>query len=142
MSKSKKNKLEPITSEEAFVEALRFLKNAKETIAKSPTRHNRYQDLKYVRKASGIAYLAALRAIDGYLLRCGIQINKLPKSYEEYWSAKEKYIPVNGRFDSAFVIVYENLHLFAELSNASSVVLVKAGFENCKKIIEMLEKLK
>src|SRR5438874_2371085 len=99
MAKSKKQKLKPITPEDAFAEAHRFLKNARETISKSPIEHNRYQDTKYVREASGIAYLSALRAFDGYLLKKGIHYDHLPKSYEGYWAVREKYIPVNEKLD-------------------------------------------
>lgn len=138
----KKHKLNPIsTPAEAFREARRFLANAKETIAKSPIEHNRYKDTKYVREASGIAYLSALRAIDGYLIKHGVSPDQLPKTFEGYWAAKDKYIPVNGKLSDALAIVYENLHVFAYYRGASSVAVVKEGFENCKKIIEMLEKI-
>jgi hypothetical protein len=142
MANIKKHTLVPVTSEEAFAEAHRFLKNAKETISKSPIEHNRYQDTKYVREASGIAYLSALRAFDAYLLKKGIHYDHLPKSYEAYWAAKEKHIPLNGKLSDAFGLVYENLHLFGYYQGASSVDLIKVGFERCKMIIEMLEKLK
>lgn len=144
MSAAKKYKIHKpaVTPAEAFAEAHRYLKNAKETISKSPIKFNQYQDTKYVREAAGIGYLSALRALDAYLLKKGLHADELPKSFEGYWAAKEKYIPLNGKLSAALGLVYENLHIFAYYRGASSVALVKDGFENCKKIIEMLEKLK
>lgn len=141
-TEKKHSRKEPITPVQAFAEAHRFLKNAKETIAKSPIEHSRYQDTKYVREAAGIAYLSALRAMDAYLLKKGLRDDELPKSYEGYWAAKRKYIPLNGKLRDYLTIVYENLHIPAYYDGASSVVVVKEGFAKCKLIIEMLEKLK
>lgn len=52
-------------------EARRYLANGKETIGKSPIDGKLYADEKYVREGAGIAYLAALKAIDGYLVGRG-----------------------------------------------------------------------
>lgn len=144
MSTTKKYKIHKpaVTHQEAFAEAHRYLKNTKETISKSPIKYSQYQDTKYVREAARIGYLSALRALDGYLIKKGLDPDELPKSFEGYWAAKEKYIPLNGKLSAALGIVYENFHIFAYYRGASNVELVKAGFENCKKIIEMLEKLK
>ena len=59
----KKYKLTSIdTKEQAIKEAYRYLQNAKDTLAKIPIEDGIYMDSKYVREASGIAYLAPLLA--------------------------------------------------------------------------------
>ncbi len=54
----------------------RFFNNAKETLRKSAIEAEHYHDAKYVSEASGMAYLAALKAIFDYAERNGIQIKR------------------------------------------------------------------
>ena len=118
-----------ITKDEAIKEAYRYLLNAKQTISNSPIEYGIYQDTKYVREAAGIAYLTALKAIDGYLIGKGIPADELPDSIEEYRRLVKKKIPLNGILVGALTIVYENLHLFAYYREGRSVNMVKEGFE-------------
>jgi hypothetical protein len=84
MSKKKEREI-PRTKDEAIAEAKRYLKNAKEILSQTDIRYGKiYEDAKIVREAAGIAYLAALKAIDGYLIGKGISPEKLPTSIEEY----------------------------------------------------------
>lgn len=131
-----------LTREFATKEAVRYLDNAKHTLHKSSIEYGRYKDSKYVREAAGIAYLAALKAIDGYLVSKGVPKDKLPESIEEYWVAMKKHIPLNGKLYAPLSTVYENLHLFAYYREGTDVNMIKSGLENCKKIIEMLSKTK
>lgn len=124
-----------------FSETYRYLNNAKETIRRSPIEYGNI-DSKYVREAAGIAYLSALKAIDVYLIEKGFPQDKLPTSIEEYWKVIKKYIPLNGKLYSALSIVYENLHLFAYYRGGTGVDMVKEGFTNCRKIIDMLAKIR
>ena len=117
------------------------MSNAKETISKSTisTTGKLYTDAKYIREGAGIAYLAALMAIDGWLLGKGISNDKLPKSIEEYWQAKRK-IPYNGKFTDNLAIAYQNLHIGAYYQSVVDVTLIKNGLSAVKAIITMLEK--
>ena len=60
------------TKEDAVKLAKRCFENAKETLNKTSIKYDRYEDSKYVREASAMAYLAALQSIDSYLLKEGI----------------------------------------------------------------------
>ena len=106
----KKEKL--VSHEQVFKEARRYYANAKETLKKSPVKYGAYEDSKYVREASAMAYLAALRAFDGYLLKQGWRSDKLPASIDECFSAMQT-IPRNGKLKNALTVVYQNLHLLA-----------------------------
>lgn len=128
-------------NEYSISEAYRYLANAKETIGKSPIEYGRYSDSKYVREAAGMAYLAALKAIDVYLLHIGTERAKLPKSIDGYWDLIRKKIPLNGKLMASVNTVYENLHVFAYYRGGTATQMVKEGFENVKKIIEMINKL-
>ena len=127
------------SKKELIKEAKRYLANGKETIAKSPIEGKLYVDEKYVREGAGIAYLAALKAIDGYLVGKGISKDKLPKSIEEYWAMKKKYIPHNGKFSQSLTIAYKTLHIAAYYQGLNTISNVKEGMQAVKEIITMLE---
>ncbi|OFY70689.1 MAG: hypothetical protein A3G23_08200 [Bacteroidetes bacterium RIFCSPLOWO2_12_FULL_37_12] len=126
---------------EYISEANRYLINAKETLLKSPIEYERYTDPKYVSEAAGIGYLAALKAINGYLVEKGVSSSNLPSSIEGYWDAVNKYIPINGRLHASLSIVYKIIHIGAYYRELDSVVAIKEGFAHIKKIIEMMEQL-
>lgn len=122
-------------------EAYRYLANAKETISKSPIGYGIYTDSKYVREAAGIAYLAALKALDIYFISKGMKKAELPQSIEEYQIFVKKKIPLNGKLNSSLTIVYQNLHILAYYRGGVDIVMIKSGFENARKVIEMINKL-
>ena len=138
---AKSHKYELINNKSgAIAEAKRYLANAKETIAKSPISSTGkiYEDAKYIREGSGIAYLAALKAIDGWLLGKGEQPDKLPKSIEEYWAVRKK-IPYDGKFSDNLVLAYQNLHIGGYYQGLISVSTIKEGLKAVRDIIELLE---
>ncbi|MDI6788827.1 MAG: DUF5618 family protein [Planctomycetota bacterium] len=93
-------------------ESLRYLQNAREILKKAPREGHIYTDVKFVQEACGTAYLAVLKAIDGYLLDKGLPQKQLPKSYEEYQKALRKYVAIhNGRLFKEFSALYETLHI-------------------------------
>jgi len=129
----------PKNPESAFSNAKRYFTNAKETLAKSPIEYDRYKDEKYVKEASGMAYLAALQAIDGYLLSIGVSSDKLPTSITEYEKSLRK-IPHNGKLMAAMATVYENLHILGYYRGGVGVGMIKEGFQKAKLIIDTLSK--
>jgi hypothetical protein len=138
---AKKHYAQILTKEQAIADAKRYLSNAKETISKSPisSTGKLYSDAKYVREGAGIAYLAALKAIDGWLIGQGVPYDKLPKSIEEYWLAKKK-IPQNGKFTDNLTLAYQNLHIAAYYHAQIDINIIKDGLLAVKEIIKMLEK--
>ncbi|MCX6278142.1 MAG: DUF5618 family protein [Bacteroidetes bacterium] len=128
-------------NEYTIAEAYRYLANAKETLSKSPIEYSRYSDSKYVREAAGMVYLAALKALDAYLISTGIERGKLPKSIDGYWEMIRRKIPLNGKLTAALNTVYENMHVFAYYRGGVDLALVKSGFDNARKVIEMMDKL-
>jgi len=93
-------------------EALRYLNNAKEILKYIPVEDNTYTDLKPVREAMGIAYLAVLEAINEYLLKKGLTKKELPRSVDAYRKALQKYIAVhNGKLIREFEKLYDALHI-------------------------------
>lgn len=135
-----KNKFRiPKSPKEAFEEAEQFYKNAKETLAKSPIEFGAYQKPKFVKEASAMAYLAALRAIDGYLLSKGIHSKNLPSSIVEYEQAVDK-IPHNGKLAVSLEVAYQNLHIFGYYRGGIDIEMIKSGFNRARFIIDTLSK--
>jgi len=128
-------------NEYTLSESYRYLANAKETISKSPIGYGIYTDSKYVREAAGIAYLAALKALDVFFISKGMKKAELPQSIEEYQTFIKKKILLNGKLNSALTIVYQNLHIFAYYRGGIGMEMVKEGFDNARKVIEMISKL-
>jgi hypothetical protein len=136
----KKNRIVPKTKEEAISEAKRFLKNAKEILSKTEIEYGKiYKDPKATREAAGIAYLAALLAIDGYLISKGTPKDKLPTSIDGYMDAIRK-IPRNGKLMANLITAYQNLHVFAYYRGGVNVDMIKAGLKSVEEIINILEK--
>ncbi len=94
-------------------EALRYLQNAKDILAKAHIEGKFYTDKKPVREAFGTAYLAVLDAINENLLKKGILEKELPKSVDEYRRVLRKYFAIhNGKLLKEFEILYDSLHIY------------------------------
>ena len=121
-------------------EALRYLQNAKDTLAKSPIDGNNYVDDKYVKSACGIAYLGVLKAIEEYLLRQGLSRKELPKKVEEIQKALQKYAsPYNGKLLKEFDYLYDELHIAGYYrGNLHRVDIVKGVLKGAKEFIGKL----
>ena len=126
-----------LSKEQGIAEAKRYLQNAKQTLRKVPIRYGLYTDAKYVREASGTAYLAALKAIDSYLIGQGWMNDELPKSIEGYWKAKEK-IPHNGKFTAHLTRAYQLLHRNGYYEGTTDSGMIKSGISSVEEIIKML----
>ncbi len=93
-------------------ESLRYLNNAKEILKAIPVEDNTYTDLKHVREAFGIAYLAVSEAINEYLIEKGFTKKELPKSVDEYRKVLQKYLAVrDGKLLREFEKLYDALHI-------------------------------
>jgi hypothetical protein len=135
----KRNRIVPKTKEEAISEAKRFLKNAKEILSKTEIEYGKiYKDPKATREAAGIAYLAALLAIDGYLISKGTPKDKLPTSIDGYMDAIRK-IPRNGKLMANLITAYQNLHVFTYYRGGVNVDMIKAGLKSVEEIIKIFE---
>jgi hypothetical protein len=93
-------------------EALRYLNNAKGILKAVPVEDNMYTDVKPVREAFAMAYLAVLEAINEYLMKKGLTKKELPKSVDAYRKALQKYIAIhNGKLMREFEMLYDALHI-------------------------------
>jgi hypothetical protein len=131
-------KKKPESKEVALIDARRYLTNAKETITKSGIEYNQYLDPKYVHEASGIAYIAALKALDGWLVDKNLWTKENTKSIEQYQDLIHHH-PRYKQLNAYLNAVYEDLHLAGYYGGATNSVIIKDGFQNVKNIIELIE---
>jgi uncharacterized protein (UPF0332 family) len=119
-----------------YVEAIRYMDNAKETLKKAGKDDKFYTDRKYVRTACGTAYNGVLIALDAYLLLKGLAKTKGRKSIEYY----QKHI---GNADKKLLryvnSAYELLHLNGYYDGTLSTVIVGEGFDEAYYIIDKIK---
>ena len=120
-------------------EALRYLNNAKQILKSAPLEDGTYTDIKPVREACGIAYLAVLMAIDEYLLKRGLSKKELPRSVDVYRKAVRKYLAVhNGKLLREFEALYEALHIAGYYrGNLYLVDMIRDALKATKTFIKM-----
>jgi hypothetical protein len=121
-------------------EAIRYFDNAKELLRRSPIEDNTYTDIKYVQEACGTAYLAVLKAIDGYLIKKGVDPKDLPQSVEGYRDMLKKYLSIhNGKLTREFDKLYKMLHIAGYYRGLlEDVNVLKDAFKAAKAFIEKI----
>lgn len=121
-------------------ESLRYLNNARDILKGIPIEDNTYTDIKHVREAFGIAYLAVLEAINEYLLKRGVTKKELPKSVDEYRKALQKYLAVHdGKLLREFEKLYDALHIAGYYRGLIyDVNMVKDALKATKSFIEKI----
>ena len=122
--------------EEYYLEAIRYMENAKETLKKANKVDDMYQDSKYVKTACGIAYNAVLKAMDGYFLLKDVKVPKSRKSIEFYRNNTSKIDQkLLGYLNGAYAI----LHLEGYYDGILVVDAINAGFNVAYKIIDKIK---
>ena len=119
-----------------YEDALRYMDNAKEALKKAGKKGGEYEDVKYVKSASGIAYSAVLLALDEYLLRKEGAKYKKPKSIEAYRIRVGKQ---NKKVLSWLNVVYDTLHLAGYYHGTTSFKIIKLGMDESMKIINLVK---
>jgi len=124
-------------------EALRYLENAREILRKTPIEDSTYTDIKLVREAFGVAYLAVLQAINEALIKKGMTKRELPKSVNGYRGALKRYFSAyNKKFLREFEKLYDALHIAGYYRGLIyDVDMVKDALKAARGFIERLEAL-
>lgn len=121
-------------------DALRYLNKAKEILESASVENGTYTDVKPVREACGVAYLAVLIAIDEYLLKKGMSKKDLPRSVDTYRRALQKHLTVHdGRLLREFEALYEALHIAGYYrGNLYLVDMIKDALKAARAFIERI----
>ena len=121
---------------EYYVEAIRYMDNAKETLIKAGKEDDLYKDDKYVKTACGIAYCAVLKALDGYLLLKEVKRQKGRKSIEYYC---ENISKIDRKLMQYLNNAYMTLHLDGYYDGNVSVDTISSGFKSAYLIIDKIK---
>lgn len=126
------------TPEEFFSEAVRYYRNARHILSRVPIEYEQYADPKPVAEASAIVYKAVLYAVNGYLLRFGAEVGKLPRDEREIRKVLRRTAQQNGKLLGKFNTVYDSMHVTAYYGDITSVIIIKPGLESARWIIVRL----
>ena len=121
-----------------YSEALRYMKNAEDTLLKARKEGRNYIDKKYVRTACGTAYNGVLIAVDAWFAIKGIpdppKKQRKSISYYTYNIAK-----IDGKLLSDLESAYSILHLSGYYDGITNVKVVTDGFELAHHIIDRIK---
>ncbi len=124
-----------------FEEAKALMQKAKTDLAGITVIENRiYEDPDGVALVAQNAYLAALKAVNAYLLHVGADYARLPAEIHEYGHAVDR-LNCRHRLIPMLTVAYQNLHLFGYHRKAVSVDLIKAGIRNAEDVLKLMEQL-
>jgi hypothetical protein len=127
---------------EKFKKAREYYKNAKEKLKESPVQYGRYTNEKVVREAMGLCYLAVLEAVNGFLLKSGVERKQLPKSIDACGAYLKKYAHKDGELITRFHSAYNLLHVLMYYRGITDEPVVKGGFGAAKFVVEKLTERK
>jgi hypothetical protein len=126
-----------VFKQESYADSQRYMQNAQDAVQKARKEDRFYQDRKYVRAASGIAYSAVLVALDAWLRLRGI----VPKSKKERTTI-EYYRYHIAKIDRKLLAelnnAYDTLHLAGYYDGNLSVAVIADGFNSAYNIIERI----
>ena len=125
--------------EKYYVEAIRYMDNAKECLTKAKKMNGYYHDPKYVKMACGTAYSGLLVAMDGFLILKGIHrpvTVKQRKSIEHYQSSIAR---IDRKMLDHLNGAYKILHLYGYYDGIEDAVVVKRGFDTAYTLIEKIK---
>jgi hypothetical protein len=127
---------------QSYAEALRYMRNAEETLQKAGKENNFYLDAKYVRSACGIAYLGVLLALDIWLELKGMPMPAKRDKKKRHRSI-DMYKYDIGRLDGKMLInlntIYDVLHLAGYYDGVTNVRIIQEGFAVACEIIAKIK---
>ncbi|GAP71296.1 hypothetical protein SAMD00024442_10_28 [Candidatus Symbiothrix dinenymphae] len=131
------NEQQEIIKQNAYVESMRYMSNAKETLQKARKEDDHYADQKYVRTACGTAYNGVLLALDAYLKLKGVEMPTKKRRSIEFYTANVGML--DGKLLKDLNKAYQILHLSGYYDGVQDAIVVRRGFEHAYSIIERIK---
>ncbi|GAP71298.1 hypothetical protein SAMD00024442_10_30 [Candidatus Symbiothrix dinenymphae] len=131
------NEQQEIIKQNAYVESMRYMSNAKETLQKARKEDNFYADQKYVRSACGTAYSGMLLALDAHLKLKGVDMPTKKRRSIEFYTANVGKL--DGKLLKELNAAYSILHLSGYYDGIQVASVVKDGFDLAYSIIERIK---
>lgn len=132
MSTQEKNELKKASHKEA----LRYIMNAKEALRKAKKQGNYYQDAKYVRTASGVAYSGMLLALDTYLRTHDIHPAKSGRKSIEWY--RDNLRKLDLKLLNEVNTAYNTLHILGYYEGELSVAILHEGMDKAVTVINRI----
>ena len=125
--------------EKYYIEAMRYMDNAKELLENAKKEGGFYHDKKYVKTACGTAYNGVLVALDGFLQLKDIKPKGKERKSIEYY--QENLGKIDKKLLNYLNSAYEILHLWGYYDGVTNAKVIKAGFDDAYTIIEKIKPL-
>jgi hypothetical protein len=128
--------------QKGYVEAMRYIANAKDALKKAGRDGIYFEDAKYVSSASGIAYKGVLTALDAWLQIKGVESpknergRKKGKSIDFYRTNLAK---LDKKLLRALNVAYDNLHLAGYYDGTLSFGTINDGFKSACELIDLIK---
>ena len=122
--------------EDPYLEAMRYIDNARETLKLAGKDGKFYEDDKYVRTASGTAYLGLVKALDFYLNVKGVPKKRGRKSIEYYQFQVAK---LDKKILNHLNTGYRILHIDGYYEGEKKISVIEDGFDSAITIIEAIK---
>jgi len=122
--------------ENPYKEAMRYIENARETIRHAGSDGKYYVDEKYVKSASGIAYLGTLKALDFLFEIKRVQKKRGRKTIEYYRTILSD---MDKKLLDNLNTSYHILHLEGYYEGEKKVKVIEEGFDSALTTISALK---
>ena len=121
----------------SYAEAMRYIENAKEALQKANRQGKYYEDAKYVRSASGIAYSGMLVALDTLMEIKNIKRPaKSRKSIEWY---RDQLRKMDWKLLNEVNTAYDILHLLGYYEGHKNAEVINQGIESAISVIKKIK---
>ena len=122
---------------QVYTEALRYLDNAEENLHKAKREDKYYNDAKYVKIASGIAYNAVLMALDAIFIIKGIHPKKKQRKSIEWY--RDHLRKIDLKLLNEVNTTYEILHLCGYYDGLTNVQAIDVGMKSAMAVINWIK---
>ena len=122
--------------DDPYKEALRYIDNARETLKLAGKDGKYYEDDKYVRTASGTAYLGLVKALDFYLNVKGVPKKRGRKSIEYY---QHEVAKLDKKILNHLNTGYRILHIDGYYEGEKKIKVIDEGLDSAISIIEAIK---
>ncbi len=123
-------------TENPYQEAMRYIENAREQLKLAGKDGKFFEDEKYVKSASGIAYSGILVALDFLFDLKGIPKKRGRKAIDYY---KTNLAKIDKKLLNYLNSAYNVLHLEGYYSGEKKINVIHEGFDSAIAIIEALK---
>ena len=122
--------------DDPYLEAMRYIENAEETLKLAGKEDKFYVDEKYVKSACEIAYSGTLKALDFLFDIRNVQKQRGRKSIEFY---RTILATMDKKLLKLLNSAYNVLHLNCYYEGETKINVIKEGFDSAESIIEALK---